>query len=148
MAAYATIYQFRDAFGQESIELSSLDYPDDDAEQEEVLNRALEDASAVIDTYIAGRYPVPLPAAPIVLIPYCLDIARYRLWRNTDAPEDVRKRYEDAIRWLEMLAKGTVKLVLPQVLPTDPPIAPTSGPHVQYDVSRRRFPGAKLSNLF
>jgi phage gp36-like protein len=146
--AYATIYQFRDTFGLESIELSNLDYPDDDAENEEALNRALTDASAVIDTYL-GRYALPLPVNPPVLVPYCLDVARYRLWRNSDAPEDVRKRYEDAIRWLELVAKGTVKLVIPPVNPTDPP-TPPAGANVRYDISRQshRFPGKALADLF
>lgn len=145
MAQYATIYDFRDAFGTESIELSNLDYPREDAESEETLNRALIDASAVIDTYL-GRYQLPLPTNPPVLIPYCLDIARYRLWRNTDAPDDVRKRYEDAIRWLEQVAKGIVKLVIPQDDPEEP--IPSSGARVLYSVDRPRFPGSGLAGLF
>ncbi|MEX0271393.1 gp436 family protein [Leptolyngbyaceae cyanobacterium UHCC 1019] len=109
---YATQQQFIDAFGRdEAIQLTNLE--DSTAEEIDVvpLNRALTDASSMIDTYLGGKYTVPFTTVPAVLIPHCLNIARYYLDRNS-AREDVRQRYEDAIRWLEQLAKGILTLGL------------------------------------
>ena len=109
---YATADQCVEKFGRaEAIDLTNLDDPTAEEIDTIVLSRAIEDASALIDSYLSGRYSLPFADAPQVLIPRCLDIARYSLDR-TSAREDVRQRYEDAIRWLEMVAKGVVNLGL------------------------------------
>lgn len=81
-----------------------------------VLGRALADADAEIDGYLATRYRLPLPAVPAALARIACDIARYRLWEDL-ASDEVRRRYEDARRLLESIAKGTVSLGLPADLP-------------------------------
>ncbi|MBW4652621.1 MAG: DUF1320 family protein [Kaiparowitsia implicata GSE-PSE-MK54-09C] len=123
--AYATVALFIQAFGeQEAIELSALDDATAEAVVEPVIDRALDDASSLIDSYIGSRYRLPLPSTPTVLIPKCLDIARYRLDR-TRARDDVRLRYEDAIRWLEQITKGIISLSLDEVgNPTQPSGSP------------------------
>lgn len=73
---------------------------------------ATEHAQGIIDGYLATRYTLPLPNAPKVLSAYSLDITRYRLWDNK-APEEVRTRYEDAIRWLRDVSLGKADLGLP-----------------------------------
>jgi len=78
--------------------------------------RALADADAEIDGYLAARYRLPLPTVPPLLSRIACDIARYRLWEDR-ASEEVRTRYEDARRLLESLAKGVVTLGLPANLP-------------------------------
>jgi len=109
---YATIAQFVEKFGRDqAIALSNLDDPQAEEPDGSVLNRSLIDASALMDSYLAGRYSLPFVSAPQVLIPKCLDIARYFLDKYA-AREDVRQRYEDAIRWLELVAKGTIQLGL------------------------------------
>lgn len=107
---YGTATEFSDAFGvPETVMLTNLDTPMATAIDSVPLNRALTDAAALIDSYIGRRYLLPLSVTPQVLIPYALDIARYRLDRIRNR-EDVRLRYEDAIKWLEMIAKGTLTL--------------------------------------
>lgn len=107
--AYATIEQFIEAFGQlETFELSNLDDPSIVAIENPVLERALNDASAEMDSYL-WRYTLPFTSIPQPLIGCCLDIARHRLDRLRER-EDVRKRYEDWKKWLEQVAKGIVKL--------------------------------------
>ncbi|MBE9102763.1 gp436 family protein [Vacuolonema iberomarrocanum] len=112
--AYATVAQFVEAFTEEeAIALSNLS--DASAQQVDatVLNRALNDASATIDSYLGQRYTLPLPEAiPNVLIRCCLNITRYLL-DSFNPREDVRKRYEDELRWLEKLARGLLTLGLP-----------------------------------
>lgn len=78
---------------------------------DEVLDGALNRASAEIDSYLAGRYPVPWSDTPRILVGRCCDIARYLLCgAGTQMTEEVRLRYEDAIRYLERVADGRITL--------------------------------------
>jgi phage gp36-like protein len=107
---YATQQEFIEAFGeQEAIMLTNLDDASALAINTIRLDRALVDASALIDTYCGARYVLPLSPLPQSVIPYCLDIARYRLDRIRSR-EDVRLRYEDAIKYLEQVTKGMISL--------------------------------------
>lgn len=72
-----------------------------------VLGRALVDADAEIDGYLAARYSLPLATVPVVLVRIAADIARYRLFADR-ATEAVRKRYEDAVRDLKAISSGTI----------------------------------------
>ncbi|WP_417656187.1 gp436 family protein [Pseudidiomarina aestuarii] len=76
---------------------------------EVVAQHAIQDASALIDGYLLGRYDLPLQPAPTVLTPICADIARYQLYDN-EAPAVVTKRYETAIQFLKSVGKGEVTL--------------------------------------
>jgi phage gp36-like protein len=78
-----------------------------------IVARALSDADAEIDGYLASRYALPLATVPPVLARIACDIARYRLWEDR-ASEEVRRRYEDARRALESIAKGVISLGLPE----------------------------------
>jgi len=78
---------------------------------EAVVTRAIADAEAIADSYIGRRYALPLFEAPAVLAGYVCDLARYRLYG--DAPTDeVRRRHDDAVRWLGSVASGQVTLGL------------------------------------
>ncbi len=73
------------------------------------VDRALSDASAEIDGYLAARYPLPLAKIPPVLNRLSCDLARYFL--HTRSPlEEVTDRYKEAKRYLEKVASGTVSL--------------------------------------
>jgi phage gp36-like protein len=61
---------------------------------------ALQDAGALIDGYLAGRYPLPLAHIPSALVPICADIARHRLY-GEQAPEQIAKRNEAALGFLK-----------------------------------------------
>lgn len=76
------------------------------------IERALADADADIDAYLAGRYALPLATLPPMLERVACDLARYRLY-DQKATEEVRARYEDAVRVLEQIARGAVTLGLP-----------------------------------
>ena len=125
---YGTQALFIEAFGEpETVMLTNLDTPNAVAINTVPLTRALVDAAALIDSYIGRRYLLPLSATPSVLIPYALDIARYRLDRIRNR-EDVRLRYEDAIKWLESIACGKCALMgLGVDVLTNQPVNPTAG---------------------
>lgn len=74
-----------------------------------VAQHAVDDASALIDGYLHGRYNLPLNPVPSVLTSLCADIARYKLYDN-DAPEVVTKRYDTAIAFLKSVGRGEVTL--------------------------------------
>lgn len=79
------------------------------APDDAVLTPALADADAEIDAYLVGRYTLPLAAVPANLARIACDIARYRLWKD-QASEEVRMRYQDAVRYLERIASGAIPI--------------------------------------
>lgn len=77
------------------------------------INRALGDATSEINAHLLGRYQLPLKAVPAMIKLKCADIARYLL--HDDHPtEQVKQRYEDAMRYLHKVANGQVSLGISQ----------------------------------
>ena len=70
---------------------------------------ALTDADEEIDSYLAGTYDLPLTSVPARLKTLACDIARYNLFADAP-PEAVQTRYDGALDWLKLVAKGIVKL--------------------------------------
>lgn len=100
-------------FGRDEL-AQILAVPIDDLRPDhERLLAACRDANAIIDSYLSRALDLPLKTLPAVLIAYAADIARYRL--HDDQVEDgtsvQRKRYQDAIAWLERVASGEVSLI-------------------------------------
>lgn len=109
--SYATEVDMLARFGAD--ELTALADRDGNGSADSgMMERALDDASAEIDVYLAGRYALPLAHVPTVLVRIACDIARYRLWADR-ASDEVRRRYEDARRLLERIASGEVVLMQP-----------------------------------
>ncbi|MEQ9860627.1 DUF1320 domain-containing protein [Pectobacterium cacticida] len=107
---YATRDDMVHAFGEkECVSLTDRKYTGDI--DDEVISGALTRASAEIDSYLVGRYPVPWPDTPGVLVGRCCDMARYFLCgASVQSTEQIRARYEDAVRYLEQVAAGKVSL--------------------------------------
>jgi phage gp36-like protein len=77
----------------------------------EAVDAALQSASDEIDTYLGGRYTVPLETPPPYIRQICVDIAVYRLALDIGPrTEEMRLRYTDAINYLKSLAKGDLDL--------------------------------------
>lgn len=73
------------------------------------INRALADATSEINAHLQGRYQLPLVTPPEMIKLKCADIARYLL--HDDHPtEQVKQRYEDAMRYLNKVANGQISL--------------------------------------
>lgn len=113
-------------------------------------DRALADAAARIDAKLAARYQLPLDAATLVtagevLRGLAIDIARYFLASNGGLlTEDIRKRYEDALKLLDDIANGKAALPMP---PADPSGEDTSGDAVQMSSAPRVFTRRQLWGL-
>lgn len=98
---YVTVEDYEEAFS--ASELADLIAGGQDFERQEAA------ASSLIDGYLAGRYVLPLASVPDMLRGWALDMVRYRLWSN-QAPEEVRRRYEDALQQLRDLAAKRIDL--------------------------------------
>lgn len=106
---YCAVADLTSRFGE--VEIAELtDLEDRETVVDSVVNTAIADASEEIDSYLAARYAVPITSGiPAVLTAKAADIARYRLY-DDHPTENVRKRYEDAVAWLKLVAMGTVRL--------------------------------------
>lgn len=106
---YCTKQDFLDRFGMEEL-LLLTDRENVGGVDDTVLNRALADATAEIDGYVAVRYPLPLASVPPRLAQVACDITRYHLYA-VQATDTVKERYGNAVKYLQALANGDVKLV-------------------------------------
>lgn len=122
---YATQQNMIDRYGeQELIELTDraqLGVIDATA-----LAGALVDADAEINAYLVSRYSLPLASVPPVLTRFASDIARYMLY-DTRAPEQVKDRYDAAIKFFKLIADGKASLGLD---PVSLPVADVGGVQV------------------
>ena len=75
---------------------------------DEVVNAAIADADAEINSYLTA-YDLPLAVVPVNFVRMSSDIARYYLYEDRPT-ETVQKRYDDAIKYLMMIAKGIILL--------------------------------------
>jgi phage gp36-like protein len=106
---YATEANLVARFGGEIDELKLMHASASTAVQD-----ALQDATEEINGYIGGRYPLPLPNVPSNLERMACDIARYRLYFQQPT-EEVRKRYEDAVSFLKLVATNKTHLQIQNV---------------------------------
>lgn len=128
---YITLADLTRRFGEEEI----LALADDGAGAIDTaeVDDAIADAQGEIDGYAAaGGYALPLSPVPRIIVAYACDIARYRLY-DEHATEQVRKRYEDATKFLRLLAEGKVQLGIES--------ASESAGDVQFSSGKRVMPG-------
>lgn len=116
---YATATDLEQRYGVD--ELTQLtDTTDAGVPDAAVVALALGDATAEVDGYLSARYVLPLPTVPTVLTRITCDIARYRLWADR-ASDEVRRRYDDAVKLLTNISKGVVSLGLSDTDPSPTP---------------------------
>jgi phage gp36-like protein len=107
---YATEQNIVERYGQDQL-LVLADRDGDGIADQDVIARALADADAEIDAYLAGRYELPLAAVPVILTRVACDLVIWHLCdSDTLATDQRRKRYEDAVGLLKRLASGEVSL--------------------------------------
>lgn len=129
---YATVADMIEAFGQGEV-IALTDRTGEVQVVESIATAALARASDEADSYLAGRYAVPVTPVPPVLAAMVCDMARYRL-TGTQAQEadPITERYRLAVKWLERVASGDADL--PGVgLPA------SGGSNVQFSAGRRVF---------
>lgn len=77
------------------------------------VDKAILGADALIDSFVARRYTVPVDPVTDMIRELAVDIAIYKICsRRSQAPEERRQKYDDAVKYLEKIASG--KAVLPE----------------------------------
>ena len=110
--AYATQDDIITLYSEDALYVA--DREGDGVVDADAVARALTSAAGEIDSYIGVRYSLPLEAAPELLKQFCVEVAIYRLALSRDVlSEEHRRRYEDTIKHLDKIAKGTASLNLP-----------------------------------
>ena len=129
---YATQQDIIDRYGEEAFTVAA-DRDGDGLADAEAVERALSDADAEIDAYLAVKYELPLASTPPLLVRLAVDIAYHRLSPEADtATEARRSRYDQAVSLLKRLASGEVSLGLPE-----PPASASGEAHLVSNTERR-----------
>lgn len=137
--SYCTPSDLVEAFGEQLlIDLTDRADPPSGVVDTVALGRAIADADAEIDGYLGVKYTVPLTPTPDRVRAVSCDLVRYRLTQNK-VSEQVRARYEDAVRWLRDVAAG--RAVIPGA---EQPVAGGGGNLAQVSGSPRRLFGGGL----
>ena len=120
MGNYITQTDIENRIGEERL----IELTDDDGlntVNTTVLDQLISEAEGEVDGYLCKQYSVPLPSPPAIIKAICLDIVVYRLYgRREGTPEDVEKRYQNAIRYLEKVSKNQVSLGIDTLPPESP----------------------------
>jgi len=108
--AYTTEQDLTERFGAAEV-LALTDRDGNGTVDAEVLGKAINDAQALVDGYLATRYAVPFSAdlVPALVKSITADLVRYRLMENR-ATEEAEKRNQQAIATLRDLASGKASL--------------------------------------
>lgn len=117
---YCTIEEVRNSLKEDAVNsIIDNEYIEDPEEKENklvsLIEQVIEDADGEIDGYLASRYSTPLSKVPKVINKYSKDIAMYNLFsragiENGTREENYLTRYKAAIKFLELVAKGTVNI--------------------------------------
>jgi phage gp36-like protein len=118
MPAYATIQQMTDRFGEHLlVALTDRTAVATGAINEALVDKAISDASEVIDGYLAAKYALPLASVPGVVADLCQSIAIWKL-HITQPDEKITSDYKDALKTLTAIAVGTIKVPVAGIEPT------------------------------
>lgn len=77
------------------------------------VDKAVTAADSVIDGYLRGRYSLPLSTVPELIKTIAIDISVYKLYERRlelEMPEAMSSRYKNALKMLEQIQKGLIKL--------------------------------------
>ncbi|TCP88921.1 phage gp36-like protein [Rhizobium sp. PP-CC-2G-626] len=141
---YATKQDLIDRFGsKELVELTDKVNRPASTIDDTPVERALADAGALIDGYVAKLYRLPLSSVPKILTKTCCDIARYYLHgKAADKDSPVTAAFKQAETWLRDVSKGLVTLDVEGIAP-----APAGGGSVKASAPGRVFTRDSLRNF-
>jgi len=107
--AYASRDDIETLYSADALHVA--DHGGNAGETSAAISRALTQATDEIDSHLRVRYDTPVTPVPWLLTQVCVDIALYRLANTPDVLSDeMRQRYEDAIKQLGNLASGKMRL--------------------------------------
>lgn len=96
-----------------------------------VVDLAIQDADAEIDSYLGQRFALPLAVVPKVINKISIDLSMYALYlgRLDKMPDGIESRRKTAIALLQMIADGKMSIG------TDPTTEPVTTPTVMAHVA-------------
>ncbi|EGB7927102.1 DUF1320 domain-containing protein [Salmonella enterica] len=103
---YASAQDMRDRYGNLD---DLLRQPGTDDLNERKLTQALNDAGALVDSYLSAKYTLPLAVVPQVLVQHCCTVAFYYLC-DEQPSEQARDRYREALTWLREVKNGGIPI--------------------------------------
>jgi phage gp36-like protein len=114
--SYCTLADLVDRYGETEV-LAYADRDRDGLADAALVDGVLADVDAEIDTYLAGRYALPLSETPRVLVRIACELARERLMMANGArldSESPERRAADGSRaTLRDIARGTLTIGTP-----------------------------------
>ena len=128
--AYASVDDMISRFGEPELARATtpenVDVTGVDAEK---VQTALDDASAIIDSFLRRRYHVPLEAVPPEINRACCMLARVDLGMGGEKSisDQAQKAADTATAWLKQLANGTADLGMEEVTVGEESFATASG---------------------
>ena len=137
--AYCSQAELEARFGSDEV-ADLLDRDNSGAADTGALASAQADADALVDGYLAGRYSVPLASPPVIIVGIAASLVRFNLWGN-NAPDEVRKRYDDAVARLKDIAAGRLVIPADVLEPTD------DAGGIDYYAEDRVFTSSSLSGF-
>jgi phage gp36-like protein len=115
--SYCTLQNLTDRYGERLlVEISDRGESASDTIDEALISRAIADADALIDGYLAARYKLPLSTTPAIVTDLSQAIAIYKAQARV-ADEKIAEDYRTALKTLRDIANGLVKLDVDGVEP-------------------------------
>ncbi|WP_316207399.1 DUF1320 domain-containing protein [Bradyrhizobium sp. SZCCHNR3118] len=112
---YATKDDIDELYGTDLL-VKIADYNRDGQPDPEVIDKALLAADEICNAYLSAEYTVPVVPTPGVVRTCAIDIAVYKIaLPRGGRTDEMRLRYEDALKLLEKISTGKVGLGLPPV---------------------------------
>lgn len=112
---YATKQDMLLRFGETEVrQLTDLAVPASGATNDQVLDKALSDASSWMNGYLVGRYSLPItnPTALATLNVHCCNVARFLLM-SAHADDQATTMYKSADAFLTRVSTGQITLIPP-----------------------------------
>lgn len=106
---YATVSDMQSRYQRRNLDLLTASRSENGEPDDTMIVDALNDASAMIESYISARYTLPLSVVPPTLAQQCCVIAWYYL-NDARATDQTVQRYKDAMRWLADVRDGKIPL--------------------------------------
>lgn len=100
------------ALGEQTVvDLTDRSSPPSGEIDASVIEAAIADADALIDSYIASKAKLPFAETPALVVKLARDLAAYNLHSHLpEIPEAVRKRRDDALIILRDISAGKANL--------------------------------------
>jgi phage gp36-like protein len=133
---YATKEDIDELYGTDLL-VRVADYNKDGTPDPEVIAKGLQAADEICDAYLSAQYSIPVVPTPGIVNACAIDIAIYKMaLGRTSRTDEMRIRYEDALKLLERISTGKVGLGLPPVTTTTTdangnPVTTTTDPNVK-----------------